>query len=131
MSILETLRFKSSEMKNQLIIIYYAYHNPKVKLLPKIIVLICIAYALSPIDLIPDFIPVLGYLDDLIIIPALLALAIKLIPEEVMDESRKMAAAHRISLKKNWVFALIFISIWIVIAGAIIKAIISAARWDW
>lgn len=124
MSSLKKLMDKSLEIKNDLMIIYYAYHNPKVKLLPKVIILICIVYALSPVDMIPDFIPVLGYLDDLIIIPMLIALAIRLIPEDAMDESRKIAAAHPRSLRKNWVFALIFIGIWIILAVALIGAII-------
>ena len=60
----------------------------------KLLVLITIAYALSPIDLIPDFIPVLGLLDDLIIVPLLIALAVKMIPRETMDKCRKIAKAQ-------------------------------------
>ncbi|HEX2955974.1 MAG TPA: YkvA family protein [Chitinispirillaceae bacterium] len=124
MDISGKLKHKSRELKQQLIVIYYAYHSPKTNFLPRIIILICVAYALSPIDLIPDFIPVLGYLDDLIIIPALLALAIKLIPKDVLEESIKKAASERISLKKNWAFAIIFITIWTILIIAIVKAFI-------
>jgi len=105
LTIFDKLRVKSRELKSQLLVLYYAYHNPKTKLLPKIIVILCIAYALSPIDLIPDFIPVIGYLDDLIIIPALLALAIRLIPQDVLQESKKKAESEHRYLGCNNVFS--------------------------
>ena len=115
MKLVEKLKKKSKLLKTQLLTVYYAYKNPKNKLIPKIIIGIAIAYALSPIDIIPDFIPVIGYLDDLIIIPALLSLAIKLIPKEIMDESRIRAENESIKLKNNWTFAIIFILIWILL----------------
>ena len=93
--------------------IYYAYKNPETGLLPKILIMITLAYALSPIDLIPDFIPVLGLLDDFIIIPALIVLSIKLIPRKIMDESRIKAEKEPINLKKNPIFAIIFVSLWL------------------
>ncbi len=124
MRITEKLKEKSKLMKRQLLTVYFAYKNPEIKLLPKIIIGIAIAYALSPIDIIPDFIPVLGYLDDLIIIPALLSLAIKLIPKEIMDESRKRAEDESIKLKNNWTFAVIFILVWIYLIFIIIEALI-------
>jgi uncharacterized membrane protein YkvA (DUF1232 family) len=94
--------------------VYYAYQHPGVGKLPKFIILFTVGYALSPIDLIPDFIPVLGYLDDLIILPALIALSIKLIPNDVMQECRDKAKTSPLELKKNWVFAFLFILIWII-----------------
>ena len=111
-------------LKREITAIYYAYQNPGVKRLPKIIILITIGYTLSPVDLIPDFIPVFGYLDDLIIIPALLALSIKLIPKEIMSEARKRAEEEPVKLKKNWFFASFFILIWIVLLTVIISGII-------
>jgi len=123
LKITETLSKKSKMVKAQLLTVYYAYKNPEIKLLPKIIIGIAVAYALSPIDIIPDFIPVLGYLDDLIIIPALLGLAIKMIPKEIMDESRKRAENESLKLKNNWTFGVIFILIWIFIIFTIINAL--------
>ena len=124
MKIIEKIRQKAKSLKTEIAAIYYAYQNPKVKLLPKIIILFTVGYALSPIDLIPDFIPILGYLDDLIIIPALIALSIKLIPKEIMDESRNKARKEPLTLRKNWFFASLFIIIWIILAGAIVSVFI-------
>jgi len=121
---LERLKTKATTLKRELTAVYYAYQNPKVKLLPKIIIAISIGYALSPIDLIPDFIPVIGYLDDLIIIPGLISLAIKLIPRDVMDEARRRAEKEPSKLGKNWVFATIFILVWVLLLTVIVIAIL-------
>jgi uncharacterized membrane protein YkvA (DUF1232 family) len=75
-------------------------------------------------DLIPDFIPVLGYLDDLFIIPALIALALRLIPKDILQEAKARAETDNLVLKKNWAFALVFISIWLILAFIIVKALI-------
>lgn len=74
------------------------------------------AYALSPIDLIPDFIPVLGYLDDLLIVPAGIWLAIRLIPPEVMDEARQRAAGEARPVSRAAAVAIV--AIWVALAGA-------------
>ena len=124
MKLSEKLKIKAKSLKKELTAVYYAYQDPKVKLLPKIIIAISIGYALSPIDLIPDFIPIIGYLDDLIIVPALISLSIKLIPKDIMDEARKKAESEPLRLRKNWVFATIFILVWITLLVAIIVAIV-------
>ena len=113
----ETLRRRAKDLKRQLGAVYYAYRDPRVGPLPKAIIVACLAYSLSPIDLIPDFVPVLGYLDDLIIVPALIGLAIKLIPKDVFEEARRRAEAEPLSLRKNWTFAVIFILLWIAVAA--------------
>ncbi|MDA3852572.1 MAG: DUF1232 domain-containing protein [Spirochaetaceae bacterium] len=110
---LKSLKEKAKELKSQLMVLYYAYKDPQTKLLPKILLLIALSYALSPIDLIPDFIPLFGYLDDLIILPVLIGLSIKFIPREIMLRSRQRAEEEPLTLKKNWVFAMLFILIWI------------------
>ena len=129
MKTIENLKAKSEILKREITAIYYAYQNPKTKLLPKIIILFTLGYLLSPIDLIPDFIPIVGYVDDLIIVPALIALSIKLIPKEIMDDSRERAQKDPIELRRNFVFAVLFILIWIalltVIAFPIIRLFIS------
>ena len=73
--------------------IYLAARDPRVPWYAKALALAIAAYALSPIDLIPDFIPVLGYLDDLIIVPLGIALVVRLIPSDVMAHHRELAAA--------------------------------------
>lgn len=105
---------KIDSLKKEVTALYYAYRDPDTGILPKMILLFTLGYALSPIDLIPDFIPVIGYLDDLIIIPALIKLSIKLIPEEVMLRSREKAFTNPVKPGKNWIFGILFISIWVV-----------------
>lgn len=125
MSLSDRLRNRAKSLKKQLTAVYYAYQDPGVTLLPKLIIGLAIGYALSPVDLIPDFIPVLGMLDDFIIVPALITLAISLIPKEVMEEARIKAESKPISLKKNWIFGTIFITIWILLLAYILFAIFS------
>ena len=77
------------EFKKQLSVYNAAIRHPRTPRLPRWLLIVAIAYLASPIDLIPDFIPVLGHLDDLIIIPALVALAVRLIPQDVLAECSK------------------------------------------
>ncbi|MCR4422528.1 MAG: YkvA family protein [Exilispira sp.] len=125
---LENLKEKAKSIKNEIKTLYFAYKNPKTPILPKFIIILTIGYALSPIDLIPDFIPILGYLDDLIILPALIMLSIKLIPKNIIEISRKEAETENINLKKNWVFAILFIIIWILIIFFIVKGILKFVK---
>lgn len=85
------LRDWASKLKREVVLLWVAARDPRVPLAAKLVAAAVAAYALSPIDLIPDFIPVLGYLDDLIIVPAGIWLAVKLIPAELMDELRAEA----------------------------------------
>lgn len=124
MRMLEKMRNKARQLKSEITAIYYAFRHPGVAFLPRLIIAFTIAYALSPIDLIPDFIPVLGYLDDLIIIPALITLSLKLIPAGIMAECREKAQHEPLQLKKNWFFAAVFILIWLVLLSAIIWAVV-------
>jgi uncharacterized membrane protein YkvA (DUF1232 family) len=124
-SMRESLRARAKDLKRQLSAVYYACRDPRVRLLPKIIVGACIAYALSPIDLIPDFIPALGYLDDLVIVPALIAFAIRLIPKDVFEAARARAEVEPISLRKNWAFAVVFVAMWIAVAALIVRAVVA------
>lgn len=121
---LKYLKEKARKIKSDITTLFYAYKNPKTKLLPKIIIFITLGYALSPVDLIPDFIPVLGYLDDLLIIPSLIALSIKLIPKDIMDESKEKALKEPVRLKDNWLFGSIFILVWILLLTFIVIKIL-------
>ena len=82
---LSYLREKAKQLKTDVYALYLAYKDPRVPWYAKAFMALIIGYALSPIDLIPDFIPVLGYLDDLIIIPAGISLSLKMIPKEVLE----------------------------------------------
>jgi len=118
---ISALQKRAGKLARELVALHYAYRHPGTGILPKIIIILTLGYALSPVDLIPDFIPVLGYLDDLIIIPALISLSIRLIPGNVMEEARKMAAEKPVHMRKRWFPGILFIAIWIIILLFVIK----------
>jgi uncharacterized membrane protein YkvA (DUF1232 family) len=96
----ERLLHITREFKTQLSIYSAAIRHPRTPRLARWLLIAAIAYAASPIDLIPDFIPVLGHLDDLIVIPALVALAIRLIPENVLLECKDLKVQAAINSPK-------------------------------
>ena len=110
-------------MKKEVLALYWAAKDPRTPWYAKGIAFLTIAYALSPIDLIPDFIPILGYLDDLFIVPAGIALAIRLIPAEVLAEARKTVADQSVESSVGYVGAGIIVMVWIVILICVIYLI--------
>ena len=112
---LNRLKEWARHLKKETYALYFAYRDPRVPWYAKLLVAFVVAHTLSPIDLIPDFIPVIGYLDDLIITPLGLALALRLIPAEVMAEARNKVESGSIDGNKiSRVGALIVISIWLI-----------------
>jgi uncharacterized membrane protein YkvA (DUF1232 family) len=108
----EKLRTRAKQIKSETLALYLAYKDPRTPLPAKIFTACVVAYALSPIDLIPDFIPVLGYLDDVIIVPLGIVLAIKMIPREVMEDTREQAKMiHDKPIRKT--AAAVIVMIWI------------------
>lgn len=104
MTISEKLKKWASLLKNQITALYIAYQRPDVPLLSKIIISIVIAYAVSPIDLIPDFIPIVGWLDELLLLPIGCWLAIQLIPENIWQDCQLKAQQNPIQLPHNrWI----------------------------
>lgn len=99
--------------------LWIAAHDSRVPWYAKLVAGVVAAYALSPIDLIPDFIPVLGYFDDLIIVPLGIVLAIRLIPDGLMQEFRE-EALHREGLPKSYFGLAIIVIIWIASAALLI-----------
>lgn len=89
---MQRLRQRAQQLKAETLALYLAARHPDTPWYAKLLAAGVAAYALSPIDLIPDFIPVLGYLDDLILVPAGIALAVRLVPAEVLAECRTRAA---------------------------------------
>jgi len=79
------------DLKSQVYALYLAYRDPRVSWFAKAFGAMVLAYALSPIDLIPDFIPVIGYLDDIVLIPLGIMIAMKMIPKEIMEECKRKA----------------------------------------
>ena len=119
-----TLKERAKQLKSDIPAVYLALKHKKTPILAKVLALFVVVYALSPIDLIPDFIPLLGLVDDVILLPGLIALIIKLIPREIFEECRKEAAALWTEGKpKVWYYALPIIIFWIIIAYFVVKAI--------
>ena len=105
---------KSKQLKSEIVALYLAYKHPRTPWYAKVLAALIIGYALSPIDLIPDFIPVVGYLDDLIIVPLGIALLIKVIPRDILEECRAKARSDILNKKpKNWIAAFIIVLIWL------------------
>jgi len=118
--LLENLKSRARALKKEIIALYFAAKDPRTPWYAKAVALITVAYALSPVDLIPDFVPILGYLDDLIIVPAGIALALRLIPPEVLDQARVQAADSSVERGAGYIGLGIIILIWvIVLIGAI------------
>jgi len=92
MAVLQVLKTRARQLKSEVYALYLAGLHPQTPRYAKLYLLAVVAYALSPIDLIPDFIPVLGLVDELILLPFAIALAVKLIPKNVMAECRARAA---------------------------------------
>ena len=108
-------RARVKALKTEVVAIAFAARDPRTSWLVRLLVLATVAYALSPIDLIPDFIPVLGLLDELILLPLALALAVRLIPAEVMAEAR--ARSHGQRLAPNRTAAAVIVLLWLATAA--------------
>ncbi len=121
------MRFKerAKELKTDIPAVFLALKDRKTPWYAKVLAALTVAYALSPIDLIPDFIPVLGYLDDLILLPLLVALTVKFIPAAVFESYREQAKGLWEEGKpKKWYYALPILFLWALLLFLIIKAII-------
>jgi uncharacterized membrane protein YkvA (DUF1232 family) len=120
-SIWERIKHSSQELKNKVYGLYFASQDKRTPWYAKVLAIIVVAYALSPIDLVPDFIPVLGYLDDLILVPAGMALVLKLIPGEVMAEAlEKSKCVEAIGSVPKWIGAAIIVLIWLIGTGILV-----------
>jgi uncharacterized membrane protein YkvA (DUF1232 family) len=120
---------KAEELELQTYALYFAYRDPRVPWYAKGFIGLIVAYAFSPIDLIPDFIPILGYLDDLVVIPLGVLLALKMIPTQVMEESRAKAVQNLDEKKPQYQFmGVIVVGVWIVVAVVVGAALIRAMR---
>ena len=114
MKLIQRLKQKARHLKSEAQVLIIAYKDKRTPLGAKILIGITVGYLLSPVDLIPDFIPVLGLLDDLIIVPLLITASIKLIPENVLSEAREIIKTSMRGTKKiNWIFGCMIITIWL------------------
>lgn len=119
-----TLKERAKKMKSDIPVVFIALKDPDTPTIAKILAGITVGYALSPIDLIPDFVPVLGYLDDIIILPVLVWVTVKFIPEEVWQSSKDKAAyVWRAGKPKKWYYAIPIVAIWALLIWFAVKAI--------
>jgi uncharacterized membrane protein YkvA (DUF1232 family) len=118
MDIVQSWKEKARELKTEVYALYLAYRDPRVSWPARIFAGLVVAYAFSPIDLIPDPIPVLGYLDDLILIPAGVVLARRMIPPMVLAECRVRAREVMAAGKPvNRAAAVVIVAIWLIAAA--------------
>lgn len=119
------LRERVKKLKTDVPAVFLALKRTETPWFAKIVAAIVVVYALSPVDLIPDFIPILGYLDDVIILPALIALTVKSIPKSVFAECRVQSEGMWQNGKpEKWYYAIPFVLIWVTVIALIVIAIV-------
>ncbi|HNW34252.1 MAG TPA: YkvA family protein [Candidatus Ozemobacteraceae bacterium] len=116
MSAFARLQQAAKRIKQDVMTVYFAARNPRTPVIARLLALAVAGYALSPIDLIPDFIPVLGYLDDLILLPLGILLIMKLVPADIIEESRTKAVEATSKPTSNLAAAII-VFIWVLCAA--------------
>src|SRR5919199_449798 len=116
MAWLDRLKQRARELRSDTYALYLAARDPRTPWLAKLLAAALVAYALSPFDLVPDFVPVLGYLDDLIIVPLGIALGLRLVPAEVLADCRERARA-RSDRPVSTAGALIVVAVWLAVAA--------------
>lgn len=121
---LETIKTKAKQLKKQVIIVYLAYMHKDVQWYKKAFLLLLLIYALSPIDLIPDFIPVLGLLDEMILIPIGVIIAMKMIPQDIWTECKQKAdQGVTVANKYKKIGAALIVAIWSIVLIYLLKKI--------
>lgn len=115
MGLLQTAKQWARALKRDVLVVYLAARDPRTPWALRLLALAVAAYALSPIDLVPDFIPVLGYLDDLLIVPLGLALVLRLLPPPVLLAARERAA-RMLARPRSWMAAALIIMLWVLLA---------------
>ena len=119
-----TLKERANNLKRDVPAVFLALKDAETPIGAKILAALTVAYALSPVDLIPDFIPVLGYLDDVILLPAMIALTIRLIPQEVWQRCRTASSGlWKDGKPKKWYYAVPIVLIWLLIIAFLIKLV--------
>jgi uncharacterized membrane protein YkvA (DUF1232 family) len=118
-------RTAAAALKGEALALYFALRHPRTPKAAKLLAAAVVAYAFSPVDLIPDFIPFLGYVDDLVLLPVGIAAAMRLIPPDVMAECRAQARRTVDRAKPViWTAAVIIIAFWVVVAALLVRALV-------
>ncbi len=119
------LKARAKQLKTDIPALFLALKDKNTPIVAKIFAGITVVYALSPIDLIPDFIPILGYLDDLILLPMLVALTIKFIPKSILEEKREQAKnMWQDGKPEKWYYSIPILLVWLLILLLILKAVL-------
>jgi uncharacterized membrane protein YkvA (DUF1232 family) len=119
---LEHWKARAKDLNREVMALYFAYRDPRTPWFARAWLLLVLAYAFSPIDMIPDFIPVLGYLDDLLLLPLGVLLAVRLLPAEVLADARLRAAENADAPRPVWM-AVVVILVWVVAAALVIALV--------
>lgn len=120
---LARLKGWARRLKSETYALYLACRDPRVPWYAKVFAAAVVGYAFSPVDLVPDFIPVVGYLDDLVLVPLGIWLAVKMIPEPVLKECRERAAREIGEKPRNWAVGVVVIGVWLLVVALIVYAI--------
>ena len=124
---IETWKRRAAQLKTETYALFLAYRDHRTPWYARLFAACVVAYAFSPLDLIPDFIPVLGYLDDLILIPLGIALALKMIPPQVMVDSRIQAQELLGQGRpRNWIAAAAIVAVWLALAALAVILVVRA-----
>jgi uncharacterized membrane protein YkvA (DUF1232 family) len=118
---MQRLKIWAATLKREVMTLWFACRDPRAPWYARVLTMLIVAYALSPIDLIPDFIPVLGYLDELILLPVGIYLVLKLVPEEALADARARAQSwveSRQPKPRNWIAAAVIVLAWVAVLWA-------------
>ena len=118
---MQRLKLWAAALKREVMTLWFACRDPRTPWYARVLTMLIVAYALSPIDLIPDFIPVLGYLDELILLPVGIYLVLKLVPAEALADARARAQAwvdSRRPKPRNWIAAAVIVLVWVAVLWA-------------
>jgi uncharacterized membrane protein YkvA (DUF1232 family) len=127
MSVLASLKAQAKRLKQHTLTVYFVARDPRTPFFVRALAVFVAAYALSPIDLIPDFIPVIGYLDDLLLVPLSLVLVVRLTPPEVLESAQAQAqqAANR---PISYTAAAFFVTLWLIVGWVVVRWVVSLVR---
>lgn len=118
------LKERAKRLKTDIPTIFLALKDKDTPMIAKVFAVITVVYALSPIDLVPDFIPVLGYVDDIILLPAFVALTLRFIPKEVLERNRRLSEGlWKNGKPKKWYYGIPIVLVWLLIIWCIVKVV--------
>lgn len=123
-NLIDQLKQKASQLKRETTALYFAHRDPRTPWYARAFSALVVAYLFSPIDLIPDFIPILGYLDDLVLVPLGISLALKMIPPEVIAEARKRADDPVQNKAVSLLFTFLILCVWVLVLFVILSMVV-------